>query len=80
MLVVVAAGLAIGGPFLERPILLIDAPFGLVNVLAGLVYAVAMPFCRHRDNLRLLRHARTRAPGRDCPLRPRSCRRRSDEF
>jgi hypothetical protein len=45
-LVVVAAALAIvAGPFLGALlILLVDAPFGLVNVLAGLVYAVAMPF------------------------------------
>ena len=45
-LVVAAAALAIvAGPFLGALlILLVDAPFGLVNVLAGLVYAVAMPF------------------------------------
>jgi len=45
-LVVVAAALAIvAGPFLGALlILLVDAPFGFVNVLAGLVYAVAMPF------------------------------------
>ncbi|HXV32635.1 MAG TPA: hypothetical protein VD769_01400 [Gaiellaceae bacterium] len=45
-LVVVAAALAIvAGPFLGALlILLVDAPFALVNVLAGLVYAVAMPF------------------------------------
>jgi hypothetical protein len=45
-LVVVAAAVAIvAGPFLGALlILLVDAPFGFVNVLAGLVYAVAMPF------------------------------------
>ncbi len=45
-LVVVASALAIvAGPFLGALlILLVDAPFGLVNVVAGLVYAVAMPF------------------------------------
>jgi hypothetical protein len=45
-LVVVSAALAIvAGPFLGALlILLVDAPFGFVNVLAGLVYAVAMPF------------------------------------
>ena len=45
-LIVAAAALAImAGPFLGALlILLVDAPFGLVNVLAGLVYAVAMPF------------------------------------
>ena len=45
-LVVVAAALAIlAGPLLGALlILLVDAPFGFVNVLAGLVYAVAMPF------------------------------------
>jgi hypothetical protein len=45
-LVVVAAALAIvAGPLLGALlILLVGAPFGLVNVLAGLVYAVAMPF------------------------------------
>ncbi len=45
-LVVAAAALAIVmGPFLGALlILLVDAPFGLVNVLAGLIYAVAMPF------------------------------------
>ena len=45
-LVVVAGALAIvAGPLLGALlILLIDAPFGFVNVLAGLVYAVAMPF------------------------------------
>jgi ABC-type sulfate transport system permease subunit len=33
------------GPFLGALlILLVDAPFALVNVVAGLVYAVAMPF------------------------------------
>jgi hypothetical protein len=45
-LVVVAAALAIVlGPLLGAVlILLVDAPFELVNVVAGLVYAVAMPF------------------------------------
>jgi hypothetical protein len=45
-IVVVSAALAIlAGPFLGALlILLVDAPFGFVNVLAGLVYAVAMPF------------------------------------
>jgi hypothetical protein len=45
-LVVVASALAIvAGPFLGALlILLVDAPFALVNILAGLVYAVAMPF------------------------------------
>jgi hypothetical protein len=45
-LIVAAAALAIvAGPFLGALlILLVDAPFGLVNVLAGLIYAVAMPF------------------------------------
>ena len=45
-LVVVAAALAIvAGPLLGAIlILLVDAPFAFVNVLAGLVYAVAMPF------------------------------------
>jgi hypothetical protein len=45
-LVVVASVIAIAaGPFLGALlILLVDAPFGLVNVLSGLVYAVAMPF------------------------------------
>ena len=45
-LVVVAAAIAIvSGPLIGALlILLIDAPFAFVNVLAGLVYAVAMPF------------------------------------
>ncbi|HXV96023.1 MAG TPA: hypothetical protein VD695_05705, partial [Gaiellaceae bacterium] len=45
-LVVVAAAIAIvSGPLIGALlILLVDAPFALVNVLAGLVYAVAMPF------------------------------------
>jgi hypothetical protein len=45
-LVVVAAAIAIvAGPLLGALlILLVDAPFALVNVIAGLVYAVAMPF------------------------------------
>jgi hypothetical protein len=45
-LVVVASALAIvAGPFLGALlILLVDAPFALVNILASLVYAVAMPF------------------------------------
>ena len=45
-LVVVAATLAIAaGPVLGALlILLADAPFELVNLVAGLVYAVAMPF------------------------------------
>jgi hypothetical protein len=45
-LVVVAAAIAIvAGPLLGALlILLVDAPFALVNVFAGLVYAVAMPF------------------------------------
>ena len=35
----------VSGPFLGALlILLVDAPFAFVNVLAGLVYAVAMPF------------------------------------
>ena len=45
-LVVVAAAIAIvSGPLIGALlILLVDAPFAFVNVLAGLVYAVAMPF------------------------------------
>ena len=45
-LVVVAAAIAIvAGPLIGALlILLVDAPFALVNVIAGLVYAVAMPF------------------------------------
>jgi hypothetical protein len=45
-LVVVAAALAIvAGPLLGALLILfVDAPFELVNVVAGLVYAVAMPF------------------------------------
>ncbi len=45
-LVVVTAALAIvAGPLIGALlILLVDAPFALVNVIAGLVYAVAMPF------------------------------------
>ena len=44
---VAAAGLIAmaAGPLLGALlILVVDAPFGLVNVVAGLVYAVAMPF------------------------------------
>jgi hypothetical protein len=45
-LVVVAAALAIvAGPLLGALLILfVDAPFELVNVVAGLVYAVVMPF------------------------------------
>ena len=45
-LVVVAGAIAIvAGPLIGALlILLVDAPFALVNVIAGLVYAVAMPF------------------------------------
>ncbi len=45
-LVVVVGALAIvAGPLIgSLLILLVDAPFALVNVIAGLVYAVAMPF------------------------------------
>ena len=45
-LVVVAGAIAIvSGPLIGALlILLVDAPFAFVNVLAGLVYAVAMPF------------------------------------
>jgi hypothetical protein len=45
-LVVVAAAVAIAaGPFLGALLILfVDAPFGFVNVLAGIIYAVAMPF------------------------------------
>jgi hypothetical protein len=45
-LVVVATALAlVTGPFLGALLLLVaDLPFGLVNVLAALLYAVAMPF------------------------------------
>ena len=45
-LVVVAAAIAIvSGPLIGALlILLVDAPFALVNVIAGLVYAIAMPF------------------------------------
>jgi ABC-type sulfate transport system permease subunit len=45
-LVVVAAALAIvTGPFLGALLLLfVDLPFAVVNVVAALLYAVAMPF------------------------------------
>jgi hypothetical protein len=45
-LVVVAGAIAIvSGPLIGALlILLVDAPFALVNVIAGLIYAVAMPF------------------------------------
>jgi hypothetical protein len=45
-LIVAGAGLAVvAGPFLGALlIILTDAPFGVLNVVAGIVYALAMPF------------------------------------
>ena len=45
LVVVVAAIAIVAGPLIGALlILVVDAPFAFVNVLAGLVYAVAMPF------------------------------------
>ena len=74
-LVVVAAAIAIvAGPLLGALlILLVDAPFGLVNVLAGLVYAVAMPFVGiattyvYYDTLVRERLEETEAPAAELP-------------
>ena len=61
-LIVVGAALAIvAGPFLGALLILATSvPLALINVIAGLVYAVAMPFVALTYGLRLLRHARPR--------------------
>ena len=61
-LVGVGAALAlVAGPFLGALlILLTDAPLALLNVVAGIVYALAMPFVALVDLVRLLRRQRAR--------------------
>ena len=55
----------VAGPLIGALLILAtDAPFWLVNVIAGVVYAVTMPFVALDDRLRLLRRQDPRASSR----------------
>ena len=77
-LIVAGGGLVLLlGPLAGAVLILVtSAPFWLVNVVAGVVYAVTMPFIALATDLPVFRCARPERAGRPRPWPP-SCRPRS---